>query len=132
MKMINSIGEQFENIINRFYKVVLEENNFDEKISPVIKILDSEVMNFEMRKSLAEFMYTKLNCSIKKAYEIMGVASAENELNQRDLENKSGWNEVFSPHSSFYTQSKSETVGRPEKEETKRQNYDKERYKGGK
>lgn len=132
MKMINSIGEQFENIINRFYKVVLEENNFDEQISPVIKILDSEVMNFEMRKSLAEFMYTKLNCSIKKAYEIMGVASAENELNQRDLENKSGWNEVFSPHSSFYTQSKSENIGRPEKEETKRQTYDKERYKGGK
>ncbi len=131
MKMINSIGEQFESIINRFYKVVLEESNVDSHNTPIIKILDSEVMNFEMRKSLAEFMYTKLNCSIKKAYEIMGVASAENELNQRNLENKSGWNEAFSPHSNFYTQSKSEDVGRPEGEKTKRQDYDKERYKGG-
>lgn len=130
MKMINAIGEQFESVINKFYRAVLGDKGFNEELSPTIRILDSEVLNFEIRKSLAEFMYTKLNCSIKKAYEIMGVANVESELKQRELEDENGWNNVFAPHESFYTQSNNKGErGKPKGDESDKQEYDAERNK---
>ncbi len=130
MKMINAIGEQFEGVINKFYKVIMEDKGLNPELSPTIRILDSEVLNFEMRKSLSEFMYTKLNCSIKKAYEIMGIANVESELKQREFEDKNGWNNVFTPHESFYTQSnRKKESGRPKGDKSDKQDYDSERNK---
>lgn len=131
MKTINKIAENLAKIINKYYKVLLEENNKDIALAPEISIMTSELLSMEMRKSLAEFMFTKLSSSYSTAYEILGVSSAETESIKRKDEEKKGYEEVFVPHANYFTTTnKGESNnGRPRGEANDKQQYDDTRKK---
>lgn len=127
IKTIDKIAEGVAEVINKYYKTLLEENNIDVKLAPKIQIASSELLSLDMRKSLAEFIFTKLGASYETAYNILGVSSAETEANKRINEKEKKYDEIFKPHESYYTQTGNNTDsngGRPRGEETKKQKYD--------
>jgi hypothetical protein len=129
MKTIDKIAESLSDVINKYYKTLLEENGIDVELAPTIQIASSELLSLDMRKSLAEFIFTKLGGSYSTAYDILGVSSAETEASKRKDEKDNGYEETFKPHESFYTQSGSNNNdangnGRPRGEENKKQKYD--------
>ena len=40
---------------------------------PDVKVSTTEMMGMEMKKAIAQFLFTTLNCSYKTAYEYMGL-----------------------------------------------------------
>lgn len=131
MKTINKIAENLAKIINKYYKVLLEENNKDIALAPEISIMTSELLSMEMRKSLAEFMFTKLSSSYSTAYEVLGVSSAETESTKRQSEKDKGYEEVFAPHANYFTTTNQNEGdnGRPRGEVNEKQQYDDTRAK---
>lgn len=127
IKTIDKIAESVADVINKYYKTLLEENNIDVKLAPKIQIASSELLSLDMRKSLAEFLFTKLGASYSTVYDILGVSSAETEASKRKDEKGKGYEDTFKPHESFYTQTNKNTDnnnGRPRGEETPKQKYD--------
>lgn len=130
MRYIDLIVLQFADIINKYYKVLLENNSKDVSLCPKIQIKCSELLSIETKKSLAEFIFTKLGGSFETAYNILGVSSADTEASRRIKEKDKGYEETFVPHSNFYTQNGNNNdndVGRPKGEDSKKQQYDKTR-----
>lgn len=113
MKTINKIAERQEIILQRWYEIVLEEEDIPLEYCPTPHILDAELLEFEMKKDLAEFLYSKLNCSFRTAYETLGMNYKE-EVTRRKSEKKTGIDDVLSPHAtSFNSSGNLENVGRP-------------------
>lgn len=127
LKLVSSISEQMELVINDFYRVVLSQNGIDPKYAPKIKITDSEEMSAEMRRTLATFVVNVLNGSYRTAYELVGLDYTE-EKNRREKENESGDTEVFYARQTAYTGTGEGSAGRPESNEnTDKQQEDKAR-----
>lgn len=105
MKTIDKIAEKLDDIINKYYKLLLEEANINIDLAPEIQITSSEVLSAEMKQSLAEFMYTSLGASLDTCYNIIGVSSAETEANKRNKEKENGIENALSPHANYYNQS---------------------------
>ena len=141
MKTIDKIAESLSVIINKYYKLILEENNVDITFAPEIQIASSETLSIEMRKTLAEFLFTKLGASYDTSYNILGISDANTEAIKRTTEKEQGYDEVFIPHANYFTtttnndgtttNNTNNTVkennngGRPKsKVETKKQKYD--------
>lgn len=131
MKTIDKIAENLAKVINKYYKVLLEENNKDIALAPEISIMTSELLSVEMRKSLAEFMFTKLGASYETSYEILGVSSAETESTKRQAEKEKKYDEVFVPHANYFTTTNKDDGGngRPRGEVNEKQQYDDTRKK---
>lgn len=134
MKTIDKIAENLAKVINKYYKVLLEENNKDIALAPEISIMTSELLSMEMRKSLAEFMFTKLGASYETSYEILGVSSAETESTKRQAEKEKKYDEVFVPHANYFNQTGESPTdtnnnGRPRGEVNAKQQYDDTRKK---
>jgi hypothetical protein len=142
MKTIDKIAEEIAKVINKYYKLLLEENNIDILLSPEIEIASSEMLSMEMRQSLATFMYTTLGASLDTCYNIVGVSNAQTEAMKRKVEREDGTETALSPHANYYNQSgdgnngggdgttttEPKQSGRPKaKQETKKQVYDKTR-----
>ena len=138
MKYIDAIVEQFADIINKYYKVLFENNGQDIDLCPEIQIKCAESMSMEMKKSIAEFMFTKLSASYETCYDVLGISNAKTEAIRRTKEEKAGFNEIFKPHESYFTQtgsgnganngdSNDKTAGRPSGEDTHKKQYDKTR-----
>lgn len=137
MKTIDKIAENIANVINKYYKLLLEENNIDISFAPEIQISTSELLSLEMRQSLATFLHSTLGASFDTCYNILGVSSANTEAIKRLEEKENGIEEALTPHENFYNQTKDSTTntnnnedtnkenGRPKaKVETKKQKYD--------
>lgn len=138
MKTINKITEQFEDILKRWYKIVLKDKGIDTGYCPNIKVIDSELLEFEMKKGLAEFLFTKLGASYYTVYKTIGL-DVENERQLRERENEDEFELVFKPHPTSYTISGDDTDenynGRPADKKSKtpaKQDYDKTRNKSKK
>ena len=148
IKTIDKISEGLCNIINKYYKLLLEENNIDIALAPQIEIMSSEMLSLEMRKSIAEFLFTKLGASYDTTYKILGVSSADTEAVKRNVEKDKSYEEIFMPHANYFNQSgdtnstndgttqnnnnikktEDKKIGRPKsKVETKKQKYDETR-----
>lgn len=127
MKTINSIKAGLERIINHFYAQVLIDEGIPAEYAPTIKIANSEAMEFELKSKLVEILYSKLNCSLKTALEVLGYDITEEETRRLE-ENSRGVDKTFFPRSSIYTNSGNGDAknGRPEGEETNKQGYDQE------
>jgi len=96
MLTINSISEQLETILNRFYRVVLEANNINLEYSPIITIIDSELLSTEIKLSLVTFLYSQLNASLDTCYGYLGI-DIEDEKQKRSKENDEELGKVFLP-----------------------------------
>lgn len=134
MKTINKIAERQEIILQRWYEIILTEEKIPIDYCPTPHILDAELLEFEMKKDLAEFLYSKLNCSFQTAYEILD-RNFEDEKLRRISEEEKGINDIFIPHPTSYNSSgnleeentteNSSTGGRPKsKEGNAKQEYD--------
>ena len=104
MAVINKISEQFEKILEEWYRIVLADNGIGAEFVPKVSIIDAEQTDIDVRKGLVELLYSKLNCSMKTAYETLGF-SIEDEKQRRIEENANGFDEIFTPHQSLYTKS---------------------------
>jgi hypothetical protein len=126
MKAINSIMEQFEDMFKKWYAQVLIDSGYDPTYAPDIKILDSEALEFKLKKELATFVYSQLNLSMRTALEILGY-NLEEEVQRREEENQRGFDKIFTPRASQFTSSGNEKNGRPPaEEETDKTQYDDE------
>lgn len=102
MKVINKISEQLEKILYGWYQKLLIDNGIDIKYTPSIKFLDSEQLSNNIKLSLVELLYSKLNCSITTAYEVLGL-NAKDEYRRLKEEDKKGYRDIFMPHQTSYT-----------------------------
>lgn len=114
MKLVDAIAEQVNEMLNDYFKVVLENNSIPLDYCPQIQIMDSNAMDFEMRKDLADFIFNKLSGSRQTAFELVGVADYATERSRREAENADGSAEIFAPHATAFNKSKdSGDPGRP-------------------
>lgn len=114
MKTINKIAERQEKILQRWYEIVLIEEGIPIDYCPTPTILDAELLEQELKQDLAEFLFSKLNCSFSTAYEVLGY-SFKDELERRKLEIEDNVDLYMKPHATSYNSSGSEdsNVGRP-------------------
>lgn len=110
MKTINKIAERQEKILQRWYEVVLSEAGIPIVYCPTPHILDSEMLEFEIKKDLVEFLFSKLNCSYQTAYEFLGM-DFDNEVVRRKSEKENGYDLILTPHPTSYNTSGSDEIG---------------------
>lgn len=110
MRTINRIAERQEIILQRWYEIVLEEADIPIEYCPTPHILDAELLEFSMKQDLAEFLYSKLNCSYQTAYETLDL-NFNDELDRRKKEKDEGIDEIFTPHKTSYNSSGSKSDG---------------------
>lgn len=139
MKNIGKIAEQIEDVLKRWYRIRLEDAGIDPMYCPDVKVSTTEMMGMEMKKAIAQFLFTTLNCSYKTAYEYMGL-HAEDELRKRQAETEEGYDDVFVARQTSYTSTgntggggdSDKKTGRPKGEETEKQIYDQQRNEDSK
>ena len=103
MKTINKITEQLEDIIRKWYTIVLEKNGIDLEFCPNIKIIDSELLETELKIKLADVLFNKFGMSFRTTYKMLGL-DYENEKILRKIENEENIDEeVFYPRQTSYT-----------------------------
>lgn len=138
MRTINMISEQLEFILQKWYKNVLIDNGLPVEYCPTVEIVDTEVLDFELRKGLATTLYTIFNGSMETSLGLLGI-DVRDEKTKRMRENSEGFDETFRCRQTAYTSSgRGEIVdtdnkgGRPssDDEDTEgKRDYDKERQK---
>lgn len=139
MKNINKIAEQLADVIKQWYYVLLADNNIDYQYCPEVSIYASETMSLEIKKSLASFLFSTLNCSYDTAYGLLGY-SVEDERDKRERENDTGYDDIFTSRATAYNSSSGgsgsgsdgssgDSAGRPKSGTvTEKQVYDEQRY----
>lgn len=134
MRTINMISEQLEFILQKWYRNVLIDNGLPVEYCPTVKVIDTEVLDFELRKSLATTLYTIFNGSMETSLGLLGMDVRDEKL-KRVRENEEGYEEIFKCRQTAYTSSGRGEItetenkgGRPadSKNEAK-QSYDKTR-----
>ena len=134
LRTINMISEQLEDILQKWYKQILIDNHLPVEYCPTIKVIDSEALDFEMRKDLASTLYTIFNGSMSTSLELLGI-DVNDEKEKRIKENNENYEEIFKCRQTAYTSSgRGEVVdtnnngGRPaDSKNQAKQGYDKNR-----
>lgn len=133
MKTINSISEQLEECLEDWYEVLFENEGMDKEFIPEIQILDSEIMDMDLRKELAKLLYTTFNGSAETSLGLLGI-NAVDEKAKRQSENEEGYDKVFTARQTAFTTSNNtfnntdDINGRPKSNTNKdKQIYDNQR-----
>lgn len=134
LRTINMISEQLEDILQKWYRQILIDNGLPVEYCPTIQVIDSEALDFDMRKDLASTLYTIFNGSMSTSLELLGI-DVNDEKEKRIKENDENYDsEIFYPRASTYTTSvkDAKTVedkgGRPaDSKNQAKQGYDKNR-----
>ena len=132
MRTINSITEQLEDIYKKWYRQIAIDNDYPPQYTPDVEVIDSEQLEFEMKKTLSEFCYNILGASRETAFEMVGL-DINDEVQKRLSEKEKKYDEIFTPYSTAYTKSnKSDNNGgRPaDSNNEAKQQYDKTRQEG--
>ena len=128
MNTINTISQECERAINKFYKAILLDNKIGLDYLPKLSIIDSEMMEFDLRKELAEFVFNRLNSSYETTYNILEL-DVKDEKQKRIVENDNGYDKIFTPHqtsATFSTKQNNNTIDRDSNKES--DNLDKQQY----
>ena len=104
MKTINSITEQLEFIIEKWYRNILVQAGYDAEFAPTIRILDSELLEMQVKQDLAKLLYCNFNCSMETALSILGL-DINDEKAKREKENDEKLHDTFFPRSTAFTSS---------------------------
>ena len=134
LRTINMISEQLEDILQKWYKQILIDNHLPVEYCPTIKVIDSEALDFEMRKDLASTLYTRFNGSMSTSLELLGI-DVNDEKEKRIKENDENYEEIFKCRQTAYTSSGRGEItetnnkgGRPaDSKNQAKQGYDKNR-----
>lgn len=102
MKNINKITKQMEEILHKWYRVVLQEAGIDPGLAPTITVVDAEMLEMDLRMDLADMLFSKLNCSYETVLELLGY-NVEDEKAKREIENDEEYEKVFVPRLTAYT-----------------------------
>ena len=101
MKTINSISEQVETILHKYYQVYLDAIGLPPQLAPTIKVMDSELMEWNLKKEFAQFAFSTLNASRETTFNLIGL-DLEDERQKRERENEAGFDAVFYPRPTAY------------------------------
>lgn len=113
MKQINAISRQVEHMLEGFYRTLLTVNGYDLIYMPDIRIIDSEMLEEDMKIELAGLLYNTFACSRETCLDVLGF-DLEDEKAKREAENGDNLSDIFVPYPTSYNTSGSEAVGRPE------------------
>lgn len=131
MRTINSITEQLEDIYKKWYRQIAIDNDYPPQYTPDVEVIDSEQLEFEMKKTLSEFCYNTLGASRETCFSLVGLNLAD-EAEKRHNEVSKEYDSLFQPYGTAYTKSANSDRqgGRPKSNEDKgKQLYDEERIK---
>ena len=136
LRTINMISEQLEDILQKWYKQILIDNHLPVEYCPTIKVIDSEALDFDMRKDLASTLYTIFNGSMSTSLELLGI-DVNDEKEKRIKENDENYEEIFKCRQTAYTSSGRGEItetnnkgGRPaDSKNQAKQSYDQTRQK---
>ncbi len=113
LKVINRISEQLERILEKWYKGILLDSGLDPyKYCPKIKIMDSEKLSTELSMQLAKMLNTELNASLETVYNALGL-DIKVEARRREQEKELGYDDIFKPRMTAYTNNGESDSGRP-------------------
>ncbi len=131
MRTINKISEQLEVIFHKWYVQIFKDKGMNTSFCPDIKIIDSEELDFELRKDFATALYTIFNGSLETSLDILGININDETAKRRRENSKNLDSEVFYPRLTSYTSSgnniNTNETGRPSSDEkTNKTEYDKE------
>ena len=129
MRTINSITEQLQDILKKWYKQIIVDNGFPIEYTPDVEIIDSEQLEMSLKKDLATLCYSTLNASLETCYDLIGL-DIKDEAEKRKAEKEKGYDEIFTPRMTAYTNTGEDSQGgRPsdDNQDTQgKQNYDQE------
>ena len=136
LRTINMISEQLEDILQKWYRQILIDNGLPVEYCPTIQVIDSEALDFEMRKDLASTLYTIFNGSMSTSLELLGI-DVNDEKEKRIKENDENYEEIFKCRQTAYTSSGRGEItetnnkgGRPaDSKNQAKQSYDQTRQK---
>ena len=134
LRTINMISEQLEDILQKWYRQILIDNGLPVEYCPTIQVIDSEALDFDMRKDLASTLYTIFNGSMSTSLELLGI-DVNDEKEKRIKENDENYEEIFKCRQTAYTSSGRGEItetnnkgGRPaDSKNQAKQSYDKTR-----
>ena len=104
LRTINMISEQLEDILQKWYRQILLDNGLPVEYCPTIQVIDSEALDFDMRKDLASTLYTIFNGSMSTSLELLGI-DVNDEKEKRIKENDENYEEIFKCRQTAYTSS---------------------------
>ena len=104
MRTINSITEQLQDILKKWYRQIIIDNGFPVEYTPDVEIIDSEQLEMSLKKDLATLCYSTLNASLETCYNLIGL-DVKDEAEKRKAEKEKGYEEIVSPRSTAYTKS---------------------------
>ena len=115
-------------MLHKYYEIYLEELGLPRELAPEVKIIDSEMMDWGLRKDFAKFAYDTLNISRDTTFKLVGL-DVEDEKTKRQSENAANYDAVFTPRQNAYNTNAAEAhesiVGRtPSSEDLARQAFD--------
>lgn len=132
MRTINSISEQWEAILKKWYRQIIIDNGFPVEYTPDVQVIDTEQLEMSLKKDLATLCYSTLNASLETCYGLVGL-DVRDEAEKRKSEKEKGYDEIFTPRITAYTNSGNNTTdnqgGRPagiDDTTQGKQNYDQE------
>ena len=102
MRFINKVSQQLEQILHKWYGLVLEEAGIDAAYAPTIEVLDAEFMEQNVKFQLAQMLYSTMNLSFETVLDVLGY-DVEDERAKRERENEEGITDVFAPRPTAYT-----------------------------
>jgi len=128
LQCINKISEQVERMIENFYRTVLKENNIPDEYIPKISIIDSEMLEMNLRMELSKLLYATFGCSRETTLGMLDIDLAD-EKAKRMKENEDNLDEVFMPYGTSYTTSGDDgDAGRPKEDPKEVKDLDKQDY----
>lgn len=104
MRTINSITEQLQDILKKWYRQIIIDNGFPPEYTPDVEVIDSEQLEAALKKELSSFCYTTLNASLETCYNLVGL-DVRDEAEKRKTEKEKGYDEIFTPRLTAYTNS---------------------------
>lgn len=104
MRTINSISEQLEEVLKKWYRQILLDNGFSVEYTPDVKVIDSEQLENSLKKEMATLFYSTLNASLETCYEMVGL-DVNDEAEKRKSEKAKGYEEIFTPRATAFTNS---------------------------
>ena len=129
MRTINSITEQLQDVLKKWYRQIIIDNGFPVQYTPDVEIIDSEQLEMSIKKDLATLCYSTLNASLETCYDLIGL-NIKDEAEKRKAEKEKGYDDIFTPRMTAYTNTGDDSQGgRPsgdDQDTQGKQNYDQE------
>lgn len=118
MRTINAISGQYQDILKKWYRQIILDNGYPVDYTPDVEVIDSEMLENDVKISLASLLYNTLNASLETCYDMVGLDIVD-EAEKRIAEKDKGYDKIFSPRLTAYTNSKDKQNtdnkgGRPE------------------